>query len=410
MKYKLSPLAPEKFPDMPGVSGVRLLTGRFDPDRSRRDNLLVIILDSGTTVAGTLTRSFTRSAPVEWCAQALPNGLARAVIINSRNANVFSEQADQSIVTNTVKCAARLLDCSEQEILVASTGVIGEPLPLNVIADALPSVFQENVEASWQNAARAIMTTDTFPKGSMAQTTIEETSITIAGIAKGSGMIAPNMATMLAFIFTDARLPASVLQILITQALESTFHCITVDGDTSTSDTILLLATGHADHRPIIEVKDSALENFRSALQAVMQDLALQIVRDGEGAQKLITITISKAKTNEIARHLGLSIANSPLVKTAIAGADLNWGRIIMALGKTEYAVERDRIVLAIGGITVLDHGRAITSYDHHVLDAHLQGREVAIDIDLGLGSGKATVWTCDLTHGYIDINASYRS
>ena len=282
--------------------------------------------------------------------------------------------------------------------------------PLNVIADALPSVFQENVEASWQNAARAIMTTDTFPKGSMAQTTIEETSITIAGIAKGSGMIAPNMATMLAFIFTDARLPASVLQILITQALESTFHCITVDGDTSTSDTILLLATGHADHRPIIEVKDSALENFRSALQAVMQDLALQIVRDGEGAQKLITITISKAKTNEIARHLGLSIANSPLVKTAIAGADLNWGRIIMALGKTEYAVERDRIVLAIGGITVLDQGRAITSYDHHVLDAHLQGREVAIDIDLGLGSGKATVWTCDLTHGYIDINASYRS
>ena len=303
-----------------------------------------------------------------------------------------------------------MLGCPRKQVFVASTGVIGEPLPRDRIPDALPALRARVAETSWRAAARAIMTTDTFPKAATRTAAIDGAPVVVNGIAKGSGMIAPDMATMLAFLFTDAALPPAVLQPLIAAATRESFNAITVDGDTSTSDTVLAFATGAARHREIESARDPALADFRRAFRAVAVDLAHQIVRDGEGAGKFVTIRVTGAASARAARRIGLSVANSPLVKTAIAGADANWGRIVMAVGKAGERADRDRLAISIGGVPVAEDGQVRPDYDEAPVAAHVAGEEVEIGIDVGVGRGRATVWTCDLTHGYIDINADYRS
>jgi glutamate N-acetyltransferase / amino-acid N-acetyltransferase len=295
-------------------------------------------------------------------------------------------------------------------VFVSSTGVIGEKLPAERIVSALPRLVEQLSPEAWEPAARAIITTDTFPKGAAATTEIDGVVVHLAGFAKGSGMIAPDMATMLAYVFTDAALSAVTLQTLLTQAVERSFNAITVDGDTSTSDTLLLCATGRAQHPGVTGATDPRLASFRDALDAVMIDLAQQVVRDGEGAQKFVTIDVSGAESPAAARRIGLTIGNSPLVKTALAAGDANWGRLVMAVGKAGEKVDRDQLSIAVGGIAIVSRGEPVAGYDEAPVAAHMKGRQIAIAVDLGIGGGRATVWTCDLTHGYIDINGSYRS
>ena len=405
-----SPLAPKQFPTLGPILGVELKTGKVGKHYGSRHNLLMAILTPGTTVAGCLTKSSTASAPVVWCRRHLPLGEARALVVNAGNANVFSGNSEHQVVHNTAQQAATLLGCRPEHIFVASTGIIGTSIPATQIADALPSLVTDTSSASWKNAATAIMTTDTFPKAATRQTTIDQTPISINGIVKGSGMIAPNMATMLAFLFTDARLSPHLLQTLVSASVDQTFNCITVDGETSTSDTVLVFATGTASHPPIDTLDDPRLDPFRQALCQGMHQLAQQIVYDGEGAQKHITLSLTGAISDPNARRIGLAIANSPLVKTAIAGGDPNWGRIIMALGKSEEPVDRDKISLSFGEHSILRHGQLTASYDPSLLRTYLEGRFISISLDLGLGTGTSTLWTCDLTEGYIRINAHYPS
>jgi len=409
-----SPLAPAEFPEMRGVPGVSLATASLGLKDDGRDNLLVVSLQDGTTVAGTLTKSKTRSAPVDWCRKHLPLGEARGLIVNAGNANAFTGAAGNEAVEKCVEAVADQLACRPSRIFAASTGVIGEALPHEVIVGALPQAFAQMAESappSWQKAAGAIRTTDTFSKGASATAQIGGTQVTISGIAKGSGMIAPDMATMLSFIFTDAKIPADVLSELTRTGVEKSYNAITVDSDTSTSDTVLVFATGAADGQ--IEVSgadDPALEDFTAKLDALMLDLAQQVVKDGEGASKFISVTVTGAEDRAAARTIALSIANSPLVKTAIAGEDANWGRIIMAIGKSGEAADRDKVAIQIGGVDVALHGLAVPGYDEAPVAEHLKGQNVDIVADVGVGTGEATVWTCDLTHGYISINADYRS
>ena len=367
-------------------------------------------LAPGTTIAGALTRSRCPSAPVDWCRHALKGGKARAVVVNAGNANAFTGTAGDRTVGETVKAAAALFDCKSSEIFVASTGVIGQPLPANGIARALPKLVKALKPTGWSEAAEAIRTTDTFAKMVTRTAKIGDVAVTINGIAKGSGMIAPDMATMLAFLFTDAKIPASVLQEVVRRGVKRSFNSITVDSDTSTSDTVLFAATGTAKHSKVTKADDKLLAEFRAAAEAAMIELAQLIVRDGEGTSKFVTIHVRGAASSKAARHIGLSIANSPLVKTAIAGADANWGRIVMAVGKAGERADRDRLGIAIGGIPITRKGQIVDGYDETPVAAHMKGREIDIEVDIGLGGGKATVWTCDLTHGYIDINGSYRS
>ena len=406
----VSPLAPVRFPDLPAVAGVRFATTACGIKPGVASDLLLVEVPAGTVVAGSLTRSRTASPPVHWCRRALAEGRARGLLVNSGNANAFTGAAGITAVEETAGAAARLIGCPADEVFVASTGVIGEPLPTDRILAALPGLGDGLAAGSWEAAARAIMTTDTFAKGSAAETRIDGTPVAIAGIAKGSGMIAPDMATMLAFLFTDARLPAPVLQGLLGAAIDRSFNCITVDGDTSTSDTVLLFATGGQDGSAPVSADDARLEAFRAALDGVCVDLAQQVVRDGEGAQKFVTIGVSGAETDRAARRIGLAIGNSLLVKTAIAGCDANWGRIVMAVGKAGEAIDQDRLVIRIGGVVITEAGGRADSYDETPIAAHMQGRNIEIEVDVGVGPGAATVWTCDLTHGYIDINADYRS
>jgi len=404
-------LAPASFPDVAPVPGVELTGAAIGLKKgSGAKDLMLVSLAPGTVIAGTLTRSRCPSAPVDWCRRQLPGGRARAIVVNSANANAFTGNAGDRVVDNTVDAAAALFGCPRTEIFVASTGVIGEPVAPRHIGDSLAGLVGRLRPDAWADAAAAIMTTDTFPKAASRQLEIAGRTVTISGIAKGSGMIAPDMATMLAFVFTDAAITAPALQTMAARATDRTFNCITVDSDTSTSDTILLAATGAAGNTPIADHRAKPAAPFAKALEALMTDLAQQVVRDGEGAQKFVTIEVTGAASSRAARRIGLAVANSPLVKTAIAGEDANWGRIVMAVGKAGERADRDRLSIAMGGVTITRDGQLEPAYDETPVAAHLRGREIHIAIDVGVGRGRATVWTCDLTHGYISINADYRS
>ncbi|HEX9466305.1 MAG TPA: bifunctional glutamate N-acetyltransferase/amino-acid acetyltransferase ArgJ [Alphaproteobacteria bacterium] len=406
----LSPLAPDTVPELPPIAGVRLAAVPAGIRYQGRNDLMVAALDPGTTVAGVFTRSITAGAPVEWCRECLPGGSARGLVVNSGNSNTFTGRAGRQVVEETAVAAAKLFACAPREVFISSTGVIGEPPPAGRIAAALPGAVRDLSPAAWADAARAIMTTDTFPKLATRRSEIDGVPVTINGFVKGSGMIAPDMATMLGYVFTDASLPAGVLQTLLSAGTEISFNSITVDSDTSTSDTVLLCATNKAEHRPVTAADDPRLDAFRQALNGLLVELAQLIVRDGEGAQKFVAITVTGADSDRAARRIGLAIGNSPLVKTAIAAADANWGRIVAAIGKAGEKADRDSLVIAIGGNRICENGGPIPGYDEAPVAAHMKGRGIRIDVNVGVGTGKATIWTCDLTHGYIDINGSYRS
>jgi glutamate N-acetyltransferase / amino-acid N-acetyltransferase len=407
-----SPLAPEQFPVLPSIDGVSFAVGETGIRYKNRADVLLAILAPGTAVAGVLTNSKSRSAPVDWCAEKLKSGSARALVVNSGNANAFTGSAGVKTVTAVAKALAAHAKCRPSEIFQASTGVIGEPLNPAPIVNALPGLFSALRHDAWAEAARAIMTTDTFPKAATRKARLGEVTVTLNGIAKGSGMIAPDMATMLSFIFTDAMLPQRLLQKLLSKSAARSFNCITVDGDTSTSDTLLMFATGKAG-APVKGLKsesDPRLRDFARALDDLCKDLALQVVKDGEGAEKLIEITVSGAENDKAARKIGMAIANSPLVKTAIAGEDANWGRIVMAVGKSGEKAIRDKLKIWIGGVQLAKNGMRAPDYREEEIIPHMKSRSIAIKTDVGVGKGRAIVWTCDLTHRYIDINGSYRS
>jgi glutamate N-acetyltransferase / amino-acid N-acetyltransferase len=411
---KRSPFAPESLPDMPLLKGVRLAAAEAGIRYKNRKDVLLVLMPEGTAVAGVLTQSRTRSAPVDWCAAQLAAGRARALVVNSGNANAFTGMRGREAVDATVAMAAKAAGCMPEEVFVASTGVIGEPLDASKFAGVLDRLAGEAAESGFQDAAYAIMTTDTFPKLASRQAEIGGVTVTLNGIAKGSGMIAPDMATMLGFLFTDAPVAAPALQTLVSRHVATTFNAITVDGDTSTSDTLLVFATGEAESRgaPRIEsADDPRLDAFSAALHDLMHELALWIVKDGEGVSKLITVRVEGAETDAAARRIALSIANSPLVKTAIAGGDANWGRVVMAVGKAGEAADRDRLAIWFGDTLVAKDGMRAPDYSEEATSAHVRGREIVIRTDVGTGGpGRATVWGCDLTNDYIAINADYRS
>jgi glutamate N-acetyltransferase/amino-acid N-acetyltransferase len=412
---KISPLAPRAFPDLPVIDGVRFAAGEAGVRHAGRTDVMLAEIAAGATLAGVFTRSATRSAAVLDCQEklaALPDAPTTgfAIVVNSGNANTFTGQRGASDVALIAEAAARALKLPADRVFTASTGVIGEPLPAERITAVLP-VLADGLDAGKAAlAARAILTTDTFAKGATAEVEIGGRPVRIAGFAKGSGMIAPDMATMLGYVFTDAAVTRGGLQALLQAATKRSFNAITVDSDTSTSDTVLLAATGRAGNMPIASARSRDGKAFFAALQAVMQDLALQIVRDGEGATKLVEVRVTGARSSRDADKVARAIANSPLVKTAIAGEDPNWGRIVMAVGKSGAAADRDLLTIRFGDILVAENGWVAESYTEEAGAAYMRGADLVIGVDLGLGRGAATVWTCDLTHGYIDINADYRS
>jgi glutamate N-acetyltransferase / amino-acid N-acetyltransferase len=408
MSTSISPLA-TPFPDMASVAGVTLRVARAHYKSWDRTDLTLAELAPGTTVAGVLTRSKCPSPEVEWCRAALVLGQARALVVNAGNSNAFTGHRGRAAVEAIAAQAAAQLGCQPSDVFVASTGVIGVPLPIDKAQVGVAAAFAAP-EAGWREAADTIGTTDTYPKGASATAVIDGRTVTIAAIIKGSGMIAPDMATMLGFVFTDAAVEAPFLQAALAAANARTFSCITVDGDTSTSDTVLAFATGAAGNAPLADDDSPGADAFRAALADVCRQLALLVVRDGEGATKLIEVTVEGAESDASAHRVALSIANSPLVKTAIAGEDANWGRVVMAVGKAGEPAERDRLSIRFGATQVARDGLAVEGYDEAPVAAHLKGQEVEIGVDLGLGDSRATVWTCDLTHGYISINADYRS
>lgn len=403
-----SPLA-LPFPALPPIAGVRLATVRAGYKSWDRHDLTFAGFAEGTAVAGVTTRSRCPSPEVEWCRAALPLGRARALVVNAGNSNAFTGDRGRAAVEAIAARVAAATGCQPSDVLVASTGVIGVPLPIPVAEAGIDAVLQAP-ETGWEQAAAAISTTDTFPKGASATAKIGDRTVTVCGIVKGSGMIAPDMATMLGFLFTDAAVEAPLLQQMLDAANAASFSCITVDGDTSTSDTVLAFATGAAGNAPLASVDDPGADALAAAIADVCRQLAHLVVRDGEGASKFIEISVEGAESDASARRIGLSIANSPLVKTAIAGEDANWGRVVMAVGKAGEPAERDRLAIRFGDTQVAANGLAVADYDEAPVAAHLRGDEVRIAVDIGLGEGRATVWTCDLTHGYISINADYRS
>lgn len=407
---QISPFAPTSYPELPPIAGVRLATSACGIRYKNRTDLLVAELCEGTQAAGVFTRSLTASAPVLAGRDALKDGSARVLVVNSGNSNAFTGKSGVHAVEQVRASACEVFKCKPSQFYMASTGVIGEKLPYEKITAALPQITPALSDTPWNDAARAIMTTDTYPKMATRKVTLGGKQITLNGIAKGSGMIAPDMATMLAFVFTDAAISAPVLQSLLTGANERSFNCVTVDGDTSTSDTLLLFATGKAGNEIIKDAKSPALAEFAEALESLLKELALHVVKDGEGAEKLVTITVTGAASDIAAKRIALSIANSPLVKTALAASDANWGRIVMAVGKAGEQADRDKLTIKIGGVVVAKDGEADPNYREEQITGHMKGREILIETDVGIGSGKATVWTCDLTHRYIDINGSYRT
>lgn len=405
----VSPLA-SPLPALGTVRGVRLGAVAAGIRYKGRTDLVVAEFDAGTTVGGVFTRSKCPGAPVDWSRTALKGGLARALVVNAGNANVFTGKAGVETCRATAESEASLAGCPATEVFLASTGVIGEVLPVERITAALPALHASLTENGWEAAARGIMTTDTFPKAAVRKTEIDGVAVTIQGIAKGSGMIAPDMATMLSFVATDAALPAPVVQAMLSSGTIHSFNAITVDSDTSTSDMVLLFATGKAGNQAVSSVDDPRLASFRTALNDLLLELALMVVRDGEGATKQIRVRVTGAVSDQSARIVAKAIADSPLVKTAIAGEDANWGRVVMAVGKCGEPADRDLLAVAIGGVTIASEGTVVEGYDETPVVAHMKGQDIDIDVDLGLGDGQSTVWTCDLTHGYIDINGSYRS
>ncbi|MDE2580104.1 MAG: bifunctional glutamate N-acetyltransferase/amino-acid acetyltransferase ArgJ [Rhodospirillales bacterium] len=409
MDGKTSPLA-VKLPELPPLAGVRLGAAEAGIRYRNRTDLVMLELAAGTTVAGVFTSNRCPGAPVDWCRAALRGGQARAVVVNAGNANVFTGRAGRETCAVTAAAAARLAGCAAEQVFVASTGVIGEVLPVDRLTAALPALHAGLRADGWEAAARGIMTTDTFPKAASRVAKIGGVAVRINGIAKGSGMIAPDMATMLCFIATDAKIPAPALDRMLRKGVDTSFNCTTVDSDTSTSDTVLLFATGQAVHPEVPEQGGPLLRDFGAKLHDLLRDLALQVIRDGEGASKLVQIDVTGATSARSAKRIAMAVANSPLVKTAIAGEDANWGRIVMAVGKAGEPADRDKLSVAVGGIWMAKDGGVVPGYDETPVVAHMKGREIRIAVDLGLGRGKATAWTCDLTHGYIDINGSYRS
>jgi len=408
-----SPLAPARFPDLPDVAGVRLAVARAGYKAWERTDLTLAEFAPGTTVAGVTTRSKCPSPEVDWCRTALKGGSARALVVNAGNSNAFTGGKGAAAVQGVLAAATEAVGCAADEVFVASTGVIGVPLPVDKARAGLAAAFAKlkaGSTATWEDAAATIMTTDTFAKGASATAVVDGRTVTVVGIAKGSGMIAPDMATMLAFVFTDAAVAAPALQAMLSAATEASFNCTTVDGDTSTSDTLLAFATGAAGNAPVAGPQSAGHDALAAAIHAVCLDLAQQVVRDGEGAQKFITVEVTGAESDAAAKRIALSIANSPLVKTAIAGEDANWGRVVMAVGKAGEAADRDRLAIRFGTTLVAKDGLAVEGYDEAPVAAHLKGRDISVGADLGIGDGRATVWTCDLTHGYISINADYRS
>lgn len=409
----VSPFAPATVPDMPLIEGVRFAACEAGIRYKGRKDLMLAVLAEGTVAAGVLTQSKTCSAPVLWCRENLKHGTARALVVNSGNANAFTGRKGHEAVTITADVAAKGVECRPQDVYLASTGVIGEPLDAASFAHHLTQLAGIASPDGGADAARAIMTTDTFPKIASRTARIGGVEVTIAGFCKGAGMIAPDMATMLCFIFTDAAIAQAPLQRLVAEGAASSFNCMTVDGDTSTSDTCLLFATGAAGTRgqkPVTEAGDAALGDFKARLDELMRDLAIMVAKDGEGVSKFVTLDVTGAETDAAARTIGLSIANSPLVKTAIAGEDPNWGRIVMAVGKAGEAADRDRISIWFGDRIVAREGERAAEYDEATMAAYMQNSEIAIRVDVGIGNGRARIWTCDLTHGYISVNADYRS
>ncbi|NOD48647.1 MULTISPECIES: bifunctional glutamate N-acetyltransferase/amino-acid acetyltransferase ArgJ [unclassified Ruegeria] len=403
---KVSPLAPASFPDLPAIDGVRFATVEAGVRYQGRTDVMLAVLDPGTSVAGVFTRSATRAAPVLDCQDKIGGSSEgpAAILVNSGNANAFTGHYGQTSVAEVTQAVSKATGVPIERVFTSSTGVIGEPLPHDRIVSQLETLKSGLSRHAIEDAARAIMTTDTFPKGASAQVEIDGKTVSIVGIAKGSGMIAPDMATMLVYIFTDAQVEQSALQSMLSAQTERTFNCITVDSDTSTSDSLLLCATGASG------VNATGNAAFAEALETVMLDLAQQVVRDGEGATKFVEIRVTGAAKDADAKTHGLAIANSPLVKTAIAGEDPNWGRIVMAIGKSGAAADRDLLSISFGDILVAEKGWVSPDYREDDAAEYMKGQDLVIAVDLGLGEGKSTVWTCDLTHGYIEINADYRS
>jgi glutamate N-acetyltransferase/amino-acid N-acetyltransferase len=409
----LSPLAPAHFPDMPAVAGLTLATAAAGIRYPGRTDVLLALLEEGATVAGVFTRSKCPSAPVDWCRAHLKRGTARALVVNSGNANAFTGRSGRQATKLTASIAAAAAGCKAQDVFLASTGVIGEPLDAAKFGAVMDQLVATAAPGNWQAAAAAIMTTDTFPKGAAAVARLGTTPVTICGIAKGAGMIAPDMATMLSFVFTDAPIAPRVLQNLLGEGVTDTFNAVTIDGDTSTSDTLLAFATGAAAARGVAKiatVSDPRLPTFRKAFDAVLANLAEQVARDGEGARKLVEIIVEGAASKPAARKIALSIANSPLVKTAIAGEDANWGRVVMAVGKAGERADRDRLSIWFGGIRVAHRGERDPSYDEAAVSAVMKKPEITLKVALGLGRGRDRVLTCDLTKDYVAINGDYRS
>lgn len=402
----VSPLAPAKFPDLPIIGGVAFATHAAGVKYQGRTDVMLAQLAPGTTIAGAFTRSATRAAPVLDCQEKMggTSNDGAAILVNSGNANAFTGKGGVAAVEAITAAAARACGVPQSRVFTSSTGVIGEPLPHDRITAILEDLTQGLAQDGIAAAARAIMTTDTFPKGASASVNIDGKTVSIAGIAKGSGMIAPDMATMLVYIFTDAQVEQSALQSMVSAHTDKTFNCITVDSDTSTSDSLIMAATGASG----VDVAGNAA--FSDALYVLMRNLAHQVVQDGEGATKFVEINVTGAATDKDAHKHGMSIANSPLIKTAIAGEDPNWGRVVMAIGKSGAPADRDLLSIRFGDVEVAKDGFRSPSYSETDAAAHMKGQKIVIGVDLGLGMGSATVWTCDLTHGYIEINADYRS
>jgi glutamate N-acetyltransferase/amino-acid N-acetyltransferase len=409
----VSPFAPARLPELAPVEGVGFAACAAGIRYAGRTDLMLATFAPGTVVAGVLTRSKTGSAPVLWCRQNLAKGKARALVVNSGNANAFTGKRGAEATRITAEAAAAAVDCDPDEVYISSTGVIGEPLDAARFAHLLDGLAKSAAPDAWHSAARAIMTTDTFPKLATRSVQLGHTQVVLNGFAKGAGMIAPDLATMLVYMFTDAAVDQAALQAMLAAGADRTFNCITIDSDTSTSDTVLLFATGAAAARGAPVIRDTTSPEgraFAAALHDLMHELALMVVKDGEGLSKFVTVEVAGAESDAAARRIGFAIANSPLVKTAIAGCDPNWGRVVMAVGKAGEGADRDRLSIRYGDIEVARDGERAPSYDEDTLAAYMQGREITIGVDLGIGPGNATVWTCDLTHDYISINADYRS
>ncbi|WP_375609179.1 MULTISPECIES: bifunctional glutamate N-acetyltransferase/amino-acid acetyltransferase ArgJ [unclassified Bartonella] len=410
MVLKISPLSPQKIQELSPLSGVRISTVEAGIKYKGRTDLLLIIFDEPASVAGVFTRSKCPSAPVEHCRASLLHGVARAVVVNSGNANAFTGSKGKHTTNEIIYAAANALKVREDEVFIASTGVIGEPMDASGIVNLLPGMTETAEEGNWLEAAKAIMTTDTFPKLATRTFDCGGECVTINGIAKGAGMIAPDMATMLSFVVSDATISSDALQSMLSEAVEGSFNSITVDSDTSTSDTLMLFATGK-EHFPCIRCKtDPRYEVFSKHLSALLHELALQVVCDGEGARHLIEVNVIGATTNDAAKTIALSIANSPLVKTAIAGEDANWGRVVMAVGKAGVEVDRDLLMIWFGEHRVAINGERDPEYCEETIGTYMQGKHITIRVDIGLGNGTATVWSCDLTKEYVMINSNYRS